>query len=75
MSKGIIIYGRTTGCPNCVIAKKYLDLRNKEYVFFDLDESPEMQEELKSKGLRALPVIYQDGELVGSGSTAVDKVV
>lgn len=74
MKEGIVVYGRKSNCPNCVIAKKYIELRNDAYTFIDIDDDADARQEMIDKGLRALPVIFKDGELIGSGARAVDML-
>ncbi len=57
MAKTITIYTRTT-CAYCANVKKYLDMKNKTYDVINLDDRPEMLEEIVAKsGARTVPII------------------
>lgn len=57
MSKDITIYTRTT-CAYCVNVKKYLDMKQQTYKVINLDEQPELADEVIAKsGARTVPVI------------------
>lgn len=57
MSKDITIYTRTT-CAYCVNVKKYLDMKQQTYKVINLDEQPELADEIIAKsGARTVPVV------------------
>lgn len=57
MAKDITIYTRTT-CAYCVQVKKYLDMKNQTYEVINLDERPELADEvIKKSGAMTVPVV------------------
>ncbi|HET6622775.1 MAG TPA: glutaredoxin family protein [Candidatus Saccharimonadales bacterium] len=57
MSKDITIYTRTT-CAYCVNVKKYLDMKQQAYTVINLDEQPQLADEVIAKsGARTVPVV------------------
>lgn len=63
MAKNVTIYTRTT-CAYCVQVKKYLDMKNQSYEVINLDERPELAEEvIRKSGAMTVPVvtISEDG--------------
>lgn len=62
----ITLYSKS-GCPNCVLAKTLLDEEEIKYVVKDIELDFEAQQELANLGLRSLPQILKNGELVSGG--------
>jgi glutaredoxin len=63
MAKNVTIYTRTT-CAYCVQVKKYLDMKQQSYEVINLDERPELAEEvIRKSGAMTVPVvtISEDG--------------
>lgn len=57
MAKQITIYTRTT-CAYCVNVKKYLDMKGKTYSVVNLDEQPEVADQVIARsGARTVPVV------------------
>lgn len=57
MAKSITVYTRTT-CASCVNVKKYLDMKQQAYDVVNLDDQPELTDEVVAKsGARTVPVI------------------
>lgn len=57
MSKDITIYTRTT-CAYCVNVKKYLDMKQQTYKVINLDDQPQLADEVIAKsGARTVPVV------------------
>lgn len=60
----ITIYTRNK-CVQCMMSKKEFDRHHVEYREINIDEHPEIIEELKSRGFNAAPVIsYNDEEFI-----------
>ncbi len=72
MTTKIKIYSKTT-CPACVMAKEILDKKGASYEEIILDGKPEETEALMSKtGMRTVPQIFINGELIGGCSDLMD---
>jgi glutaredoxin len=57
MAKNVTIYTRTT-CAYCVQVKKYLDMKQQSYEVINLDERPELAEEvIRKSGAMTVPVV------------------
>lgn len=62
----MILYTQTI-CPKCTFAKSELARKGLEYETVNLDEQPEVREELLDAGCMATPVLKtDDGELLPS---------
>lgn len=53
-----IIYGKEQ-CPNCIKAKDLLESRDKEYVYFDVEDNQEARQFVLDSGKRNLPQVYK----------------
>lgn len=73
MSAVYEIMGRP-GCPECVRAKNVADREGVEYVYVDLDQSPEAMERAVATGKRQLPFIFKDEEYIGSTNEMVSDI-
>lgn len=58
----IRVYGKSSGCPNCVIAKETLEKYGIEYDFIDVSQDKESLNLIKSLGYRQVPVIENEGD-------------
>ena len=58
----IKIYGKASGCSNCVIAKETLERHNIEYKFIDVMEDKGALDFIKSMGYRQVPLIEDEGD-------------
>ncbi len=66
----LIVY-TTRWCPDCRIARRFLDQYNLDYVEIDIEENPEAAEELERQtGKRAIPQFVIDGRWVQPYSRA-----
>lgn len=55
----------TNTCAYCVIVKKYLDSKQVDYEVINLDDNPELRQELFQKtGAMTVPIIENNGEYV-----------
>lgn len=60
-----VIYGKSM-CPNCEKAKQFLERWNFDYKYVNLEDDLQKFLELKNKGIRQVPVIEVDNEIIGS---------
>jgi glutaredoxin 3 len=68
----IKIYSKTT-CPACVMAKDILDKKGVTYEEVILDNKPEETQELISRtGMKTVPQIFINEELIGGCSDLMD---
>lgn len=68
----IKIYSKTS-CPACVTAKVLLDKKGVQYEEIILDNKPEEIQELIAKtGMRTVPQIFINDELIGGCSDLID---
>ena len=68
----IKIYSKTT-CPACVMAKDILDKKGAPYEEIILDNKPEEIQELIAKtGMKTVPQIFINDELIGGCSDLID---
>ena len=58
----IKIYGKASGCSNCVIAKERLEKYGIDFKFIDVIENKQALEFIKSLGYRQVPVIENEGD-------------
>lgn len=66
MAKDITVYTRTT-CAYCVNVKKYLDMKQQNYDVVNLDERPDLAEEVIAKsGARTVPVVVVRDQATGN---------
>ncbi len=66
------IYSKTT-CPACVMAKDLLDKKGVTYEEIILDNKPEETQELITRtGMKTVPQIFINGELIGGCSDLMD---
>ena len=66
------IYSKTT-CPACVMAKDLLDKKGVKYEEIILDNKPTETQELMNKtGMRTVPQIFINDELIGGCSDLLD---
>ncbi len=72
MTTKIKIYSKTT-CPACVTAKSLLDKKGAQYEEIILDNKPEETQELIDRtGMKTVPQIFINGELIGGCSDLID---
>ena len=68
----IKIYSKTS-CPACVMAKDILDKKGVQYEEIILDNKPEETQELMERtGMRTVPQIFINNELIGGCSDLID---
>ena len=59
-----IIYSRTV-CPYCTQAKNLLESKGCEYTEINIDKNAAGRDLLVEQGLRSVPQIYHNAELIG----------
>ena len=62
----ITIYSKNN-CPFCDRAKALLESKGITYKAINIEEEPEHRETLVGLGLRSVPQIFNDGELLPGG--------
>jgi glutaredoxin len=62
----ITVYSKNN-CPFCDRAKALLENKGVEYTVVNIEEAPEARELLVDQGLRSVPQIFNDGELLAGG--------
>lgn len=60
----ITMYTRTV-CPYCEQAKALLTSKNIEYKAVNIEEDVDARNFLVAQGLRSVPQIYEDDQLIG----------
>ena len=60
----ITMYTRTV-CPYCEQAKALLTSKNIEYKAVNIEEDVDARNFLVTQGLRSVPQIYEDDQLIG----------
>lgn len=66
----ITVYTTQT-CAYCVMAKKYLDMKNVPYETVDLTDEPEKRQELVNKtGYTTVPIITDGEEYIAGWNPA-----
>lgn len=63
MNKEIKLYSNT-GCGKCAMLKKWMEMKKIPYEELNISENEEARQNLLSKGLRQLPQLEIDGEIV-----------
>lgn len=61
--QNVIVYGKSV-CPNCDQAKQLLESKNIEFTYVDLEQDMTSFFKFRDLGIREVPVIEVDGELV-----------
>lgn len=61
--QNVIVYGKSV-CPNCDQAKQLLESKGIEFTYVDLEQDMTKFFEFRGLGIREVPVIEVDGELV-----------
>lgn len=61
--QSVIVYGKSV-CPNCDATKQLLESKNIEFTYIDLEQDMTSFFKFRGLGIREVPVIEVDGELV-----------
>jgi glutaredoxin len=59
-----VIYGREN-CNWCVRAKNFLEQREEEYRYIDINDDPRTKAFIVSKGFKTVPQIFEDTKHIG----------
>ena len=65
--QSVIVYGKSV-CPNCGMAKQLLESKGIEFTYIELEQDMTKFFEFRGLGIREVPVIEVDGELVNLAS-------
>jgi glutaredoxin len=68
----LTIYSKNN-CPNCVRAKSLLESRGVAYTEVNIETDPDARQMLLDKGLRSVPQIFHDYELLPGGFDGLAK--
>lgn len=68
----LTVYSKNN-CPNCVRAKSLLESRGVNYTEINIENNPESRQMLLDKGLRSVPQIFRDKELLPGGFDGLTK--
>lgn len=63
MSKTIKLYSNT-GCSKCAMLKRWMDMKKIQYQELNISEDEDARQNLISKGLRQLPQLEVDGNII-----------
>lgn len=61
--QSVIVYGKSV-CPNCNTAKQLLKSKSIEFTYIDLEQDMTSFFKFRGLGIREVPVIEVDGELL-----------
>ena len=59
----MLLYTQTV-CPKCMVVKMWISESGRDVEVVNLDEHPEVREELREKGFAALPIMLVEGEYI-----------
>ena len=62
-----------SNCPFCVQAKRLLESKNVPFTEINIEDNPDSRQMLLDKGLRSVPQIFVDEELVPGGFQGLTK--
>lgn len=68
----LTVYSKNN-CPFCVQAKRLLESKNVPYEEINIEEKPEARQMLLDRGLRSVPQIFNQEELVPGGFQGLSK--
>ena len=68
----LTVYSKNN-CPNCVRAKSLLESRGVAYTEVNIETDPDARQMLLDKGLRSVPQIFHDYELLPGGFDGLAK--
>ena len=68
----ITIFSKSN-CPFCVQAKRLLESKNVPFTEINIEDNPDSRQMLLDKGLRSVPQIFVDEELVPGGFQGLTK--
>lgn len=68
----LTVYSKNN-CPFCVQAKRLLESKNVPFTEINIEDNPDSRQMLLDKGLRSVPQIFVDEELVPGGFQGLTK--
>jgi glutaredoxin 3 len=68
----LTVYSKNN-CPFCVQAKRLLESKNVPYEEINIENQPEARQMLLDRGLRSVPQIFNQQELVPGGFQGLSK--
>lgn len=68
----LTVYSKNN-CPFCVQAKRLLESKNVPYQEVNIEEQPEARQMLLDRGLRSVPQIFNQEELVPGGFQGLSR--
>jgi glutaredoxin len=68
----ITVYSKNN-CPFCVQAKRLLESKNVDYREVNIEEVPDARQMLLDRGLRSVPQIFNEEELIPGGFQGLSK--
>ena len=68
----LTVYSKNN-CPFCVQAKRLLESKNVPYEEINIEEKPDARQMLLDRGLRSVPQIFNQEELVPGGFQGLSK--
>lgn len=68
----LTVYSKNN-CPFCVQAKRLLESKNVPYEEINIEDQPEARQMLLDRGLRSVPQIFNQEELVPGGFQGLSK--
>ncbi len=68
----LTVYSKNN-CPFCVQAKRLLESKNVPYEEINIEDQPEARQMLLDRGLRSVPQIFNQQELVPGGFQGLSK--
>ena len=68
----ITVYSKNN-CPFCVQAKRLLESKNVAFKEINIEDVPEARQMLLDKGLRSVPQIFNEEELIPGGFQGLNK--
>ena len=68
----LTVYSKNN-CPFCVQAKRLLEGKNVPYQEINIENDPSARQMLLDKGLRSVPQIFKEQELIPGGFQGLSK--
>jgi glutaredoxin len=68
----LTVYSKNN-CPFCVQAKRLLESKNVPYEEINIEDKPDARQMLLDRGLRSVPQIFKQEELIPGGFQGLSK--
>lgn len=72
-NKSMLTVYSKNNCPFCVQAKRLLESKNVPYEEINIEDQPDARQMLLDRGLRSVPQIFNQEELVPGGFQGLSK--